>query len=526
MTTIIDAELEWGIKSVEGIFAVSQSIDAFKADRALALANNSKFLQSMENQLATIANRQVAPENAGVWFTVRLPRGTIEFDTPIKKRNNVNWVGIGTDATVLMFKGSSGTAVSIDGSLPAPPASYASVSTATNAIDASTWAESNTITDARLTIADLSIKTPEGSTDTAKGVVITHAGRSFKMLDNVQIRNFGDSGLTLGPPVSGGGLSSVSDCRFAEVEIVSCGKRVLGGTGLKRNPAASAQAASDTLAAITFENLKIEGCGQDIATGRGGIDWDGPLGAGIWFTGMTRIQNNFGGAEAFIKGCDTVSFDNLYVESDNVASVSFPSRHGVVFENCQAALVGKARFGRGGPVPAPGSRAIILKGSDLWMGVHPTISDSYGGPATGTNAGLGEIELQDANGKSSFIFRPTAITQFPLRVNQTGNGTDMINEWPNGSFDGSTTQPSGVTGRNFTVTRPTLGPLGTYNVTFKRALSPNPLSNYTVIVSAVGATAVMRAVVETKTSTGFTIKTFSTGTTLANASNISFIVQR
>jgi hypothetical protein len=446
-------------------------------------ATNASNLQNLENALSRSGSQ-------GVWQTIQFPQGTIPLSAGITKRNFVNWVGCGTDATIFDFSIASGTALSIDGSTfnTGPIASSL----------------------ARFSISKLTLKA-SASGNTAKGVVVLRATRAFNLLEDVQIQFFGDSGLTIGNNVA---ADTVSDCRFAQVEIVSCGNTVANASGLKREPTAGAQAA------LTFENLKVEGCGKSGTGGRGGIDWSGSNAAGLWFTGVTRIQNNFGDFEASFSGTgaypntlDTVSFDDLYIETDN------GDRDGLRFNFCQVAISGKARIGRGGPSTASGTvSGIVMTNSDLWLATHPTIPDTY----------KVDVDLRS----SSFLFRPVSLTRFPLRVIKDATSEDMIDGWPNGIFDGKTgTGDTVLSGRNFTVTR---SATGVYAIAFKRSLPstvnsnvqnppiPIPNNNYTVTAVASDGSTPLLCVISNQTPTGFSIRTFKVaGTTLANAGTLA-----
>jgi hypothetical protein len=311
---------------------------------------------------------------------------------------------------------------------------------------------------------------------------------------------------------------TVSDCRFAQLEIVSCGNNVPTASGLKREPAAGAQAA------LTFENLKVEGCGKTNMTSgaRGGIDWSGSNAAGLWFTGVTRIQNNFGDYEASFSGTgaypnalDTVSFDDLYIETDN------GDRDGLRLSFCQVAISGKARISRGGLSTASGTvSGIVMTNSDLWLATHPTIPDTY----------KVDVDLRS----SSFLFRPVSLTRFPLRVIKDATSEDMIKGWPNGIFDGKTGSGNTIiSGRNFTVTRTATG---VYAIAFKRSLpstansNPNgpslPNNNYTVTAQASDVAVPKLCVVSAETATGFTLNVFNaSGSGASNADRIRFIIQ-
>ncbi len=311
---------------------------------------------------------------------------------------------------------------------------------------------------------------------------------------------------------------TVSDCRFAQLEIVSCGNNVLTASGLKQEPSAGPQAA------LTFENLKVEGCGKTNVTSgaRGGIDWSGSSAAGLWFTGVTRIQNNFGDFEASFSGTgaypntlDTVSFDDLYIETDNGV------RDGLRLSFCQVAISGKARISRGGPPAASGTvSGIVMANSDLWLATHPTIPDTY----------KADIDLKS----SSFLFRPASLTRFPLRVIKDTSSEDMIDGWPNGVFDGKNGSGNTViSGRNFTVTRTATG---VYAIVFKRSLpstansNPNgpalPNNNYTVTAQASDTAIPKLCVVSAEAPTGFTLNVFNAGGSGAsNADRIRFIIQ-
>jgi hypothetical protein len=444
MATFVDAETEWGITA------------------ANSAAVNATQIQAMEDQLSFDAN------NDGVWRTVRFPRGVIQFSASIIKHNYVNWVGCGVDSTKLRFTGNNGAALAISGTRgngASPPVQAPN---------------------ARLSIANLTL---ESTGTSAKGITITRAARAFELLSNIQIFGFKDSGLSIG--------NDVSDCSFRDLEIVSCGTGVAGGSGLKR------EATAIVTAALTFENLKVEGCGQNVAGGRGGIDWASGFTGGLYFTGMTRIQSNFGDFEAFIAGTnvfpagvDALSFDDLYIETRN------GNRDGLRLTFCQAAITGKARFGG-----TSNQKAIVLSNTDLWIATHPTVTNTY----------VSSVDLKSG----SFLFRPTPITQYPLIITKDTSSEDMVNVWPHGIFDGKTGGTATfVSGRNYTVTR---SALGSYNVLFKRAL-PNAL--YTVTVTVADGVAPKFAVVSAQTATGFTIKVFAVnGTTANDASSIRFIVQ-
>jgi hypothetical protein len=379
-------------------------------------AANTTAINAMDDALSTLSFSD------GFWRTVVFPAGIIRHDGTLQKRNYVNWIGQGRDATQLLYTGTTGTAVAVKG----------------------TGVVGDKNERRKVKIAEMKVSGSTGNT--AVGIETAWVVRAFEFLENVTIIGFGGHGLLIG--------QSTFDSSFKGVEIIACGTApALGAAGLARVTVAAG------IAALTFHDLKVEASGSALSVG-GGIGWGSSTAAtnkteGLWFTGLLRVQNNLGASESFVANTSSLGFQDVYVESDNLAKI------GLSFEDSNISINGMARFGGS----AANTIAIKLNSNcEAYLSNYPVISPS-------------NYALDFSLNNTSFLVAPPSRQGLPHRTSRDASSELQINGKTHGVFDGSPVTGF-VSGSNYTVTRTAVGQ---YALVFKK---PLPNASYTVVGNA------------------------------------------
>ncbi len=435
-----------------------------------AAGSNTIKINAMDSLLSALTNQ------VGSWRTVVFPEGNIYHNGTLIKKDGVNWIGQGRDATRLIYTAATGNALELKGT--------------------------STSDRRKVRIAEISLIGSTGNS--ATGIEAAYVIRAFECLDNVTINGFGGYGLLIG--------DSCFDSTFKGLEILGCGTASgLNAAGLARKTTAAG------VASITFQDLKVEACGAVTPIGTaGGILWGSSTTnrtGGLWFTGLLRVQNNRGTAQCFFSNVDAMGFQEVYVESD---SGNTSAKTGLSFEDCRATISGMARFG--------GNEANLTAfklntqtvsstnfPSELYLANPPVVSNSNW---------ANDFTLNGPQNAGCFVIVPPARNALPYRVSKDINSDLLINGRTHGVFDGLSTTPSFVSGSNYVITRIGSG-AGQYLVTFKK---PMPNANYTAVGNAQKSdnTAFYSMGYFNRTATSVSIVVSTAAGTLTNANRVSF----
>jgi hypothetical protein len=437
-------------------------------------ASNTTKINEMESMLSAFANQD------GVWRTVIFPEGNIYHNATLVKKNSVNWIGQGRDATRFVYTGTTGTALEIKGTSDADRR--------------------------KVRIAEMSISGTAGNT--AVGIETAYVIRAFECLDNVTIIGFGGHGLLIG--------DNCFDSTFKGLEILACGTAAsLNAAGVARKTTAPA------IAAITFQDLKIEACGAVTPVGTaGGILWgSSPTNktGGLWFTGLLRIQNNRGVAQCFIANVDALGFQDVYVESD-LGTTS--AKTGLSFEDCRVAISGMTRFGGN----ESNLTAFKLNTQIISSVNYPSELYLASAPVVSTSNWTNDFTLNGPASGGSFVIAPPANNGLPYRISKDANSDVLVNGRTHGVFDGLASVPGFVSGTNYAVSRIGAG-AGQYLVTFKK---PMPNANYTVVGNAQKSdnSAFYSFGYFNRTTTSVSIAVATAAGALTNANRVSFEIMQ